>query len=374
MALGKAIVGYSGTVATTAIVTLAENIDLTNYGYIQYNGTKYTSATSFTVNVGDTVTVYAGVTSGNGTSKITLNGEVVATKTGGASTYSLIITGDATISYTWEQAAFGYWVTITMDVPAPFAHDITKGKVLIDGVAYDITQGKTLVDGVAYDIGGNATPDMKELWADAQLLGIGGVNSSRRLRGEISNITASDSQVYILFFAAGGIALYTVGGTNSSGSFIPTDDITLIYIQNFYTTELITLNDKAVQSANMYYGCTLVAVSFPSYTVDQVTSAFNNLTYVDGSGLNSSTQRNLAISVENEQASNVMFLATGAALKVYLPPLDSTTSPAPYAWSSGGSYNLGHPAGASAKYWYAITSTGWLASLYGASLIAYKEG
>lgn len=155
MALGKAVVGYGGTAATTATVTLAENIDLTNYGYIQYNGTKYTSATSFTVNVGDTVTVYAGVSSGNGTSKITLNGEVVATKTAGASTYSLVITGDATISYTWEQAAFGYWVTITMDVPAPFAHDITKGKVLINGVAYDIMQGKTLVDGVAYDIGGN---------------------------------------------------------------------------------------------------------------------------------------------------------------------------------------------------------------------------
>jgi hypothetical protein len=153
MALGKAVVGYDGTVATTAIVTLAENIDLTNYGYIQYNGTKYTSATSFTVNVGDTVTVYAGVTSGNGTSKITLNGKVVATKTAGASTYSLVITGDATISYTWEQDAFGYWVTITMDVPAPFAHDITKGKVLINGVAYDITQGKMLVNGVAYDIG-----------------------------------------------------------------------------------------------------------------------------------------------------------------------------------------------------------------------------
>ena len=155
MALGKAVVGYGGTVATTATVTLAENIDLTNYGYIQYNGTKYTSATSFTVNVGDTVTVYAGVSSGNGTSKITLNGEVVATKTAGASTYSLVITGDATISYTWEQASFGYWVTITMDVPAPFAHDIPKGKVLINGVAYDITQGKTLVDGVAYDIAGN---------------------------------------------------------------------------------------------------------------------------------------------------------------------------------------------------------------------------
>ena len=155
MALGKAVVGYGGTAATTATVTLAENIDLTNYGYIQYNGTKYTSATSFTANVGDTVTVYAGVSSGNGTSKITLNGEVVATKNAGASTYSLVITGDATISYTWEQAAFGYWVTITMDVPAPFAHDITKGKVLINGVAYDITQGKTLVDGVAYDIGGN---------------------------------------------------------------------------------------------------------------------------------------------------------------------------------------------------------------------------
>ena len=154
MALGKAIVGYGGTVATTATVTLAENIDLTNYGYIQYNGTKYTSATSFTANVGDTVTVYAGVSSGNGTSKITLNGEVVATKNAGASTYSLVITGDATISYTWEQDSFGYWVTITMDVPAPFAHDITQGKTLIGGVAYSITRGKTLIDGVAYDIGG----------------------------------------------------------------------------------------------------------------------------------------------------------------------------------------------------------------------------
>lgn len=156
MAMGKAVVGYGGTVATTATVTLAETIGLTNYGYIQYNGTKYTSATSFTANIGDTVTVYAGVSSDAGTSKITLNGEAVGTKNAGATTYSLVITGDATISYTWESAPnFGYWVTITMDVPAPFAHDITQGKTLVGGVAYSITQGKTLVNGVAYDIVGN---------------------------------------------------------------------------------------------------------------------------------------------------------------------------------------------------------------------------
>ena len=179
------------------------------------------------------------------------------------------------------------------------AHDVTEGKVLVNGVAYSIKQGKTLVNGVAYDIGGNAAPGMKELWADAQLLGKGGVNSSRRSQGKITSITASDSQVYILFFAIGGIALYTVGGTNSSGSFIPTGDITLIYSQNLSTAtgDLITINDGQIQSTQKYYGVTMAAISFPSYTVDQVTSAFNNLTYVDGSGLNSSTQRNLTISV-----------------------------------------------------------------------------
>ena len=255
------------------------------------------------------------------------------------------------------------------------AHDVTEGKVLVNGVAYDITQGKTLVNGVAYDIGGNAAPGMKELWADARLLGKDGVNSSRRLRGEISNITASDSQVYILFFAAGGIALYTVGGTNSSGSFIPTDDITLISFRNLPTiTDLIEIYGRGIQSTQKYYGVTMAAISFPSYTVDQVTAIFESLTYVDSSGLNSSTRRNLAISVAHEQASDVMFLAVGPTLKIYLPPLDSATSPAPYAWSSGGSWGLGHPTGVATNNWYAVDSTGGLASLYGASLIAFKEG
>lgn len=254
------------------------------------------------------------------------------------------------------------------------AYNIDQGECLVNGVAYKIDRGKTLVNNIAYDIGDTIDLSMKGLWADAQLLGIGGVNSDKMLNGRISNITASDSQVYILFFATGNIALYTVEGTNSSGSFIPTDDITFIAGKGFSTSELITLDDKVIQSANRYYGCTLVAVSFPSYTVDQVTSMFRSLTTVNKASNNSSTQRNLAISVASEQASDVMFLATAAALRVYTPPLDSATSPAPYAWSTGGGYDLGHPTGVTANNWYTITLTGGLASFYGASLIAFKEG
>ncbi len=255
------------------------------------------------------------------------------------------------------------------------AHDVTEGKVLVNGVAYSIKQGKTLVNGVAYDIGGNAAPYMKELWADAQSLGIGGGNSSKNATAIIRTITASDSQVYILFFTGTGMAVYTVSGTNSGDKFTPTGGITLIYSQNLSTAtgDLITINDGRIQSTQNYYGVTMAAISFPSYTVNQVTSAFNNLTYVGGSGLNSSTQLNLAISVADEQASDVMFLATGTTLKVYTPPLKST-SPASYAWSANYSgWELGHPTGFGANNWYVVYSSGSPGSFYGGTLIAFKE-
>lgn len=255
------------------------------------------------------------------------------------------------------------------------AHDVTEGKVLINGVAYSIKQGKTLVNGVAYDIGGNAAPGMKELWADAQLLGKGGNNTRTMSKGKITSITASDSQVYILFFTGTGMAVYTVSGINSSENFTPTGDITLISFRNLPTiTDLIEIYGRGIQSTQKYYGVTMAAISFPSYTVDQVTAIFESLTYVGGSGLNSSTQLNLAIPVADERASDVMFLAVGPTLKIYLPPLDSATSPAPYAWSSGASWGLGHPTGVTTNSWYAVGSTGGLVSLYGASLIAFKEG
>lgn len=258
------------------------------------------------------------------------------------------------------------------------AYNIDQGECLVDGVAYKIDRGKTLVNGAAYDIGDTIDLSMKGLWADAQLLGIGGNNSKRQSQPIISSITASDSQVYILFFEGGGIAVYTVDGTNSSGRFTPTGNITLISFKNLPTiTNLIEISDDdaEIQSAHSYYGCTLVAVSFPSYTVDQVTSIFESLVVVEKSGLNSSTQLGLGVSVASEQASTVMFLATAAALKVYTPPLDSATLPAPYAWSSGGGAGLGHPSGVTTNNWYVINETsGFALNFYGASLIAFKEG
>lgn len=255
------------------------------------------------------------------------------------------------------------------------AYNIDQGECLVNGVAYKIDRGKTLVNNIAYDIGDTIDLSMKGLWADAQLLGIAGRNNSRTGTATLSDITASDSQVYLLVFWNGNIGVFTIEGTNSSGKFIPTSNSQYtLFLSPEKKANEIRVSSAGITWTRNVYGVTLVAVSFPSYTVDQVTSIFENLTYVGGSGLNSSTKLNLSIPVANEQASDVMFLATAAALRVYTPPLDSATSPAPYAWSTGGGYDLGHPTGVTTNNWYTITLAGGLASFYGATLIAFKEG
>lgn len=257
------------------------------------------------------------------------------------------------------------------------AHDATEGKVLVNGVAYSIKQGKTLVGGVAYDIGGNVELSQKGLWADARLLGIGGNNSSKNTTVKIRTITSSDAQVYILFFVATGMAVYTVSGTNSGDNFTPTGGITLIYSRGLppATGDLITIEDGRIQSTQNYYGATMAAISFPSYTVDQVTSVFGGLTYVAGSGQNASTRGNLTITVTNEQASSILFLAVGSTLRAYVCPFDTSETYPAYTWSSGGNYglkyfkDLGKPA-----YWAAILETTDLKlATYGGTLIAFKE-
>lgn len=161
MALGNTLIDYGGTQTRAVVRVIQKGTVNTSWAAlfnVAYNGTEYSLGDSFTVNVGDTITINMKRKNSTTYNQIYVNGSVVVNKSNAVVSYDYTVQKSTDVTY--QQVSSGSEVYLKAyitdsDVVAGFERKITEGKALVNGVAYDITQGKTLVDGVAYDIRGN---------------------------------------------------------------------------------------------------------------------------------------------------------------------------------------------------------------------------
>lgn len=161
MALGNTLIDYGGT-QTRAIVRVIQsgtvNTSWAALFNVAYNGTEYSLGDSFTVNVGDTITINMKRKNSTTYNQIYVNGSVVVNKSNAVVSYDYTVQKSTDVTYQQSQSGVYTYLRAYItdsDVVAGFERKITEGKALVNSVAYSIKQGKTLVDGVAYDIGGD---------------------------------------------------------------------------------------------------------------------------------------------------------------------------------------------------------------------------
>lgn len=162
MALGNTLIDY-GSTQTRAIVRVIQsgtvNTSWAALFNVTYNGTEYSLGDSFTVNIGDTITINMNRKHGYTFNQIYVNGSVVVNQGNAVVSYDYTVQKSTDVTYQEAQSGTETYLRAYItdsDVVAGFERKITEGKVLVNGVAHSIKQGKTLANGVAYDIGRNA--------------------------------------------------------------------------------------------------------------------------------------------------------------------------------------------------------------------------
>lgn len=162
MALGNTLIDYGSTQIRAIVRVIQSGAVNTSWAAlfnVTYNGIEYSLGDSFTVNVGDIITINMNRKHGYTFNQIYVNGSVVVNQGNAVVSYDYTVQKSTDVTYQEAQSGTETYLRAYItdsDVVAGFERKITEGKTLVSGVAYSIKQGKTLVDGVAYDIGRNA--------------------------------------------------------------------------------------------------------------------------------------------------------------------------------------------------------------------------
>lgn len=174
MALGNTLIDY-GSAQTRAIVRVIQsgtvNTSWAALFNVTYNGTEYSLGDSFTVNIGDTITINMNRKHGYTFNQIYVNGSVVVNQGNAVVSYDYTVQKSTDVTYQEAQSGTETYLRAYItdsDVVAGFERKITEGKTLVNGAAYSIKQGKTLANGVAYDIGGSSKT------TSVEITGVGG--------------------------------------------------------------------------------------------------------------------------------------------------------------------------------------------------------
>lgn len=215
MALGNTLIGYGGTQTRAVVRVIQKGTVNTTWAAlfnVTYNGTEYSLGDSFTVNVGDTITVNMKRKDTTTYNQVYVNGSVVVNQGNAVVSYDYTIQKSTDVTY--QQVSSGWEVYLRAyitdsDVVAGFERKITEGKVLVNGVAYSIKQGKTLVNGVAYDIGGNIP-------IVVTITGTGVSYGTIRASCNIGGATYSSATTGIEI-ESGGIITFTVNAVSPTG-------------------------------------------------------------------------------------------------------------------------------------------------------------
>lgn len=235
MALGNTLIGYGGTQTRAVVRVIQKGTVNTTWAAlfnVTYNGTEYSLGDSFTVNVGDTITINMKRKNSTTYNQIYVNGSVVVNKSNAVVSYDYTVQKSTDVTY--QQVSSGSEVYLKAyitdsDVVAGFERKITEGKALVNSVAYDITQGKTLVDGVAYDIGGN-TPIAVTITKPSGYSGAYCI---------IDGTTYRDATTGIEVLAGDIIKLYCRGATENNVSIrgsITINNVVVAYIDGYGET------------------------------------------------------------------------------------------------------------------------------------------
>ena len=255
MALGNTLIGYGGTQTRVIVRVIQSGTVNTTWAAlfnVTYNGTEYSLGDSFTVNVGDTITINMKRKNAYTYNQVYVNGSVVVNKSNAVVSYDYTVQKSTDVTYQQSQSgSYTYlkaYITDS-DVVAGFERKITEGKVFVNGVAYSIKQGKTLVNGVAHDIGGD-TPIAVTITKPRGYSGAYCI---------IDGTTYRDATTGIEVLAGDVIKLYCRGATQDNVSIrgsITINNVVVTYIDGYGETHYdwtVPSGTKTITIALTYY-------------------------------------------------------------------------------------------------------------------------
>lgn len=197
------------------------------------------------------------------------------------------------------------------------AYELTGGKTMINGTAYSISKGRTLIDGTGYDIGFSSLPTLVELFSDATVVEIEGINSNGASSVSIDINKYRTGLYYALSICNGFIGVYKFKDDALSELFINVSDYAHIYRNsNVFLERFVYYSHTGTEITNVY-GATMVLLQFPSYDEETVDTVLSGFQVVIGAGRNSNSQGIVSISEGYCQASDIVIAVKNADMCVY---------------------------------------------------------
>ena len=178
-------------------------------------------------------------------------------------------------------------------------------------------------------------PTLAELFADMTVIKRTGRNVSTLGTVSISVKINTNPSIYVFAFCNDSFAIHHLLSNGSKYGkttlYRATDDsnATDIYISG--TSFYLSTNGS---SSTKVYGGTIIAATFPSYTDEQISAVFGNISVKNSAGINSSSKA--AIYLENTVITGEIILTAYRGAMCAAP----VTSPTEYICTLGGSYKV----------------------------------